>query len=258
LLLSSSISYQRAVPTEPAYPSIASTIGNWASSIFSSRSMSTWTPCSNRPRRFCGTLMSRARRRRLTRLLAWILVKVLSLLNKPQQRSHSHVIKEKILERVVTSLPCVGTEIDGVDIGIRLHAVIPTLPEEMAVIPRPGLSGGLESMSFRIERTDVSGLDDGSPRATTRRSRRGNRSNVGENGSGGWHCWLVLLVGEGRGDERIEQPVEARLLSNPPSPCHQAISALGSSRHSIGAPRTTLGSSRLHLGLLRNLFGSSG
>jgi hypothetical protein len=219
--------------------------------------MSTWTPRSNRPRRFCGTLMSRARRRRLTRLLAWILVKVLSLLYKPQQRSHSHVIKEKILERVITSLPRVGTEIDGVDVGIRLHAIIPTFPEEMAVVPRPGLSGGLESMSLRIEGTDISGLNDGSPRATTRRSRRGNRSDVGENSSGGWHCWLVLLVGEGRGDERIEQPVEARLLSNPPSPCHQAISAFGSSRHSFGAPRTTLGSSRLHLGSIRNDFGST-
>jgi hypothetical protein len=118
----------------------------------------------------------------------------------------------------------------------------------MAVVPRPSLSGGLESMSLRIEGTDISGLDDGSPRATARRSHRRNRSDVGENGSGGWHCWLVLLMGEGRGDERIEQPVEARLLSNPPSPCHQAINALGSSRHSIGAPRTTLGSNRLHLG----------
>jgi hypothetical protein len=190
---------------------------------------------------------------------------VLSLLNKPQQRSHSHVIKEKILERVITSLPRVGTEIDRVDLRIRLQAIIPTLPEEMVVVPRPGLSGGFESVSLRIEGTDISRLDDGSPRATTRSSRGGTRSNVGKNSSGGWHCWLVLLVGEGRGDERIEQPVEARLLSNPPSPCHQAISALGSSRHSIGAPRTTLGSSRLHLGSirsnlgsLRNLFGSSG
>jgi hypothetical protein len=62
--------------------------------------------------------------------------------------------------------------------------------EEMAVVPRPGLGGGLESMSFRIERTDICGFDEGSPRATTRRSRRGNRSNVGKNSSGGWHCWL--------------------------------------------------------------------
>jgi hypothetical protein len=220
--------------------------------------MSTWTPRSNRPRRFCGTLMSRARRRRLTRLLAWILVKVLSLLYKPQQRSHSHVIKEKILEGVVTSLPRVGTEIDRVNLGIRLRPIIPTLPEEMAVIPRPSLSGGLEGMTVWIGGTDISGLNDGSPRATARRSRRGNRSNIGKNSSGGWHCWLSLLVGEGRGDERIEQPVEARLLSNPPSPCHQAINALGSSRHSTGAPRTTLGSSRLHFGSPRNLFGSSG
>jgi hypothetical protein len=170
-------------------------------------------------------------------------------LYKPQQRSHSHVIKEKILERVVTSLPHVGTKIDGVDVGIRLHAIIPTLPKEMAVIPQPGLSGGLESVSLRIEGTDISGLDDGSPRVTTRRSHRGNRSNIGKNGASGWHCWLVLLVGEGRGDERIEQLVEARLLSNPPSPFHQAISALGSSR-------ITLGSNRLHLGSIRNDFGS--
>jgi hypothetical protein len=195
--------------------------------------------------------MSRARRRRLTHLLAWILVKVLSLLYKPQQRSHSHVIKEEILERVVTSLPRVGTEIDGVDVGIWLHAIILTLPKEMAVVLRPGLSGGLQSMSFRIERTDISGLNDGSPRATTRRFCRGNRSNVGKNSASGWHCWLVLLVGEGRGDERIEQLVEARLLSNPPSPFHQAIKALGSFR-------TTLGSSWLHLGSIRNPFGSSG
>jgi hypothetical protein len=199
--------------------------------------------------------MSLARRRQLTRLLAWILVKVLSLLLKPQQQSHSHVIKEKILERVVTSLPRVRTEIDRVDLRIRLRAVIPTFLEEMAVVPRPSLSGGLESMSLWIEGTDISGLNDGSPRAMTRRSRRGNRSDVSKNGVSGWHCWLTLLVGEGRGDERNEQPVEAHLLSNPPSPFHQAISA----------PRTTLGSSRLHFsstrndfGSLRNLFGSSG
>jgi hypothetical protein len=220
--------------------------------------MSTWTPRSNRPRRFCGTLMSRARRRRLTRLLAWILVKVLSLLYKPQQRSHSHVIKEKILERVVTSLPRVGTEIDRVDLGIRLRAVIPTFPEEMAVVSRPSLSGGLESTSLRIEGTDISGLNDGSPRETMRSSRGGTRSDVGKNGSGGWHYWLVVLVGEGRGDERIEQPVEARLLSNPPSPCHQAISALGSSRTTLGPSRLHLGSIRNNFGSPRNLFGSSG
>jgi hypothetical protein len=189
LLLSSSISYQRAVPTEPAYPSMASISSAWVPVTFSSRSISTWTPRSNRPRRFCGTLMSRARRRRLTRLLAWILVKVLSLLNKPQQRSHSHVIKEEILERVVTSLPRVGTEIDRVDLGIRLGTIITTFPEEMAVVPRPGLSGGFESASLRIERTDISGLDEGSPRETTRWSHRGNRSNVGENSASGWHCW---------------------------------------------------------------------
>jgi hypothetical protein len=182
-----------------------------------------------------------------------------------QQQEYAHVIKEEILERVITSLPRVRTKIDGVDIGIRLHAVIPTFPEEMAVVLRPGLSGGLESMSLRIKGTNISRLNDGSPRETTRSSRGGNRSDVGKNGASSWHCWLVLLVGEGRGDERIEQPVEARLLSNPPSPCHQAISSLGPSRHSIGAPRTTLGSSRLHLGSiqddlssLRNLFGSSG
>jgi hypothetical protein len=91
-------------------------------------------------------------------------------LYKPQQRSHSHVIKEEILERIVTSLPRVGTEIDRVDLGIRLRPIIPTFPEEMAVIPRPGLSGGLESMSLRIEGTDISGLNDGSPRETTRSS----------------------------------------------------------------------------------------
>jgi hypothetical protein len=228
--------------------------------------MSTWTPRSKRPRRFCGTLMSRARRRRLTRLLAWILFMMMSYYKEViQQQEYTHIIQEQIFEGVVTSLPRVGTEIDSVDIGIRLHTDIPTFPEEMAVVPRPSLSGGLESMSLRIEGTDISGLDDGSPRATTRRSRRGNRSDVGKNGASGWHCWLVLLVGEGRGDERIEQPVEARLLSNPPSPCHQTISALGPSRHSFGAPRTTLGSSRLHLGsirndfgLPRNIFGSSG
>jgi hypothetical protein len=107
-----------------------------------------------------------------------------------QQQEYAHVIKEEILERIVASLPHVGTEVDGVNVGIRLHAVIPTLPEVMAVVPRPGLSGGLESVSLRIEGTDVSGLDEGSPRATTRRSRRGNRSDVGKNSSGGWHCWL--------------------------------------------------------------------
>jgi hypothetical protein len=219
--------------------------------------MSTWTPRSNRPRRFCGTLMSRARRRRLTRLLAWILFMMMSYYKEViQQQEYAHIIKEEVLKHVVTSLPRVGTKIDGVDVRIRLHAVIPTLPEEMTVVPRPSLSGGFQSMSLRIEGTDVSGLDDGSPRTTTRRSRRGNRSDVGENSASGWHCWLVLLVGEGRGDERIEQPVEARLLSNPPSPCHQAINALGSSWHSIGAPRTTLGSSRLHLGYIRSNFGS--
>jgi hypothetical protein len=106
-----------------------------------------------------------------------------------QQQEYAHIIQEEILKRIVTSLPRVGTKIDGVNIGIRFHAVIPTLPEEMAVVPRPGLSGGLKSMSLRIEGTDVSGLDDESPRATTRRSRRGNRSDVGKNSSGGWHCW---------------------------------------------------------------------
>jgi hypothetical protein len=61
----------------------------------------------------------------------------------PQQHSHSHIIQEEVLEGIVTSLPRVGTEIDSVDIGIWLHAVIPTFPEEMAVVPQPGLSGGL-------------------------------------------------------------------------------------------------------------------
>jgi hypothetical protein len=112
-----------------------------------------------------------------------------------QQQEYAHVIQEEILERVVTSLPRVGTKIDGVNIGIRLHVVIPTFPEEMAVIPRPSLSGGLESMTLRIEGTDISGLNDGSPRATTRRSRRGNRSDVGKNSSSGWHCWIGVVGG---------------------------------------------------------------
>jgi hypothetical protein len=106
-----------------------------------------------------------------------------------QQQEYTHIIQEEILERIVTSLPRVGTKIDRVDLGIRLRPIIPTFPKEMAVVPRPSLSGDLESASLRIEGTDVSGLDDGSPRETTRWSRRGNRSNVGKNSSGGWHCW---------------------------------------------------------------------
>jgi hypothetical protein len=106
-----------------------------------------------------------------------------------QQQEYAHIIQEEILERVVASLPRVGMEIDSVNVGIRLHVVIPTFPEEMAVVPRPGLSGGLESVSLRIEGTDISGLNDGSPRATTRSSRRGTRSNIGENSASGWHCW---------------------------------------------------------------------
>jgi hypothetical protein len=52
-----------------------------------------------------------------------------------QQQEYAHIIQEEILERIITSLPRVGTKIDGVYVGIRLHAVIPTLPEEMAVVP---------------------------------------------------------------------------------------------------------------------------
>jgi hypothetical protein len=175
-----------------------------------------------------------------------------------QQQEYAHIIQEKVLECIIASLPRVGTEIDSIDDRIRRHMVISTFPEEMVVVPQPSLGGGLQSVSFRIKRMDISGLNDGSPRAAM-------RGDVGKSGASGWHCWLVWLVGEGRGDERNEQPVEARLLSNPPSPFHQAIKTLGSSRHSIGAPRTTLGSSRLHLGstgnnfgLLWNLFRSSG
>jgi hypothetical protein len=87
-----------------------------------------------------------------------------------QQQEYAHVIKKEILERVVTSLPRVGTKIDRVDLRIRLRPIIPTFPKEMAVVPRPGLSGGLKSTSLRIEGTDISGFDYGSPRETTRSS----------------------------------------------------------------------------------------
>jgi hypothetical protein len=123
----------------------------------------------------------------------------------------------------------------------------------MAVIPRPSLSGGLESMSLGIEGTDISRLDDGSPRETTRSSRGRTRSDVGENGTSGWHCWLMLLVGEGRGDERNEQPVEARLLSNPPSPCHQSHQAPsdhhGTASARPGQPSDLVGSTSAPFGV---------
>jgi hypothetical protein len=159
-----------------------------------------------------------------------------------------------------------GPRIDSIDGWVRDLAVTLLLAEEMAVVARPSMSGGLDSMTLRIEGHDVGGVDAALNRSRDRSwSPDGNRSDVGKYGAGGWHCWLVWMVGEGRGDERNEQPVEARLLSNPPSPSHQAIRTLRSSRHSIGMPRTTLGSSQLHLGStrndlgsLRNLFGSLG
>jgi hypothetical protein len=159
-----------------------------------------------------------------------------------------------------------GLRIGSINGRVRDLVVTPLLAEEMAVVVQPNMSGGLDSMTLRIEGHDVRGVDAASNRSRDRSwSPDRNQSDVGKYGAGGWHCWLVWMVGEGRGDERNEQPVEARLLSNPPSPSHQAIRTLRSSRHSIGAPRTTLGSSRLHLsstrndlGSLRNLFGSSG
>jgi hypothetical protein len=40
----------------------------------------------------------------------------------------------------------------------------------------------------------------------------GSQSDIGKSSASSWHCWLVWLVGEGRGDERNEQLVEAHLL----------------------------------------------
>jgi hypothetical protein len=183
-----------------------------------------------------------------------------------QQQEHIHIIQEEISEHIVPWMIGGRPRVDGVDLRIREMAVAPLLTEEMVVVPRPSMSGGLHSMTLQIKGHDVGGVDAVPDRSRDRGwSPGGNRSDVGKNSVSNWHCWLVWLMGEGRGDERNEQPVEARLLSNPPSPFHQAIKTLGSSRHSIGAPRTTLRSSRLplsstrnDLGLLWNLFGLSG
>jgi hypothetical protein len=107
---------------------------------------------------------------------------------KSQKATHPHIIQKGIGEHIVpwtiSCRPC----INSVDLGIREVAVALLLTEEMAVIPQPGMSGGLHSMTLRIEGHNIGGVDVVPDQGRDRSwSPGGNQSDVGKNSVSSWH-----------------------------------------------------------------------